>query len=122
MGTKISYTKAFEKQLAKYPHFIRTKALVWIQSVEKFGSPTFASHLKAITLTDFESKAACARKLGMSPQSLQDYLTGKRTPSPDLAGKMAKTLGYSPLSFIELALSDAVRKAGYKYSVKLESA
>ena len=100
-----------------------TKKLTGYQRLaKKFGEPTFSSHLRAIVLTDFESQAACARKLGMRPQSLQDYLSGKRIPSPELAGKMAKVLGYSPLSFIELSLSDSVKKAGYKYSVKLESA
>lgn len=89
---------------------------------KKFGEPTFASHLKAIVETDFESRSAGARKLGMSPQSLNDYITGRRIPSPELAGKMAKKLGYSPLSFIELALSDSVKKVGYKCTVRLESA
>ena len=37
METKVSYTKTFEKQLAKCPYFIREKALVWIKSVEKYG-------------------------------------------------------------------------------------
>ncbi|USN48533.1 MAG: helix-turn-helix transcriptional regulator [Pseudobdellovibrionaceae bacterium] len=89
---------------------------------KKFGKVTFASHLEAVIETDFDSRAACAKKLGMSPQSLHDYITAKRIPSPSLAGKMAKKLGYPPAAFIELALSDSVKKAGYKYDVKLESA
>lgn len=88
----------------------------------KYGEITFASHLTAVVMIDFSSKAACARKLRMSPQSLHDYMVGKRIPTPQLAGKMAKALSYSPISFIELALSDHVRKAGYKYSVRLEVA
>ena len=99
-----------------------TKRSGYEKLVKKFGKPTFGSHLDAITITDFESKSACARALGMSPQSLQDYISGKRIPSPELAGKMADKLGYSPLSFISLALSDAVKKAGYNYDVTLESA
>ena len=89
---------------------------------KKFGKVTFSSHLKAIIETDFESRTACARKLSVSPQVLNDYITARRTPTPTLAGKMAKKLGYSPASFIELALSDLVKSAGYKYNVKLESA
>jgi len=88
----------------------------------KYRHPSFANHLAAIVETDFKTRTACARKLGMSPQSLNDYLTGRRIPSPELAGKMAKKLGYSPMSFIELSLSDAVRKASYNCLVKLESA
>ena len=89
---------------------------------KKFGEVTFADHLRAIAETDFETLTACAKKLGMSPQSLNDYMTAKRVPTPNLAAEMAKKLGHSPLSFIELALSDSVKKAGYKYNVNLESA
>ena len=89
---------------------------------KKFGTVTFASHLKAVVQTDFPSRTACAKKLGISPQALNDYITNRRIPTPALAGKMAKKLGYSPLSFIELALSDSLWSAGYKYKVKLESA
>jgi len=99
-----------------------TKKTSFEKLSKKFGKPSFASHLKAIIETDFDSRSACARALGMSPQSLNDYITSKRIPSPELAGKMANALGYSPFSFIELALSDSVRKAGYKCSVKIEAA
>jgi transcriptional regulator with XRE-family HTH domain len=89
---------------------------------KKFGKPTFASHLKAIVELDFESRSACARKLGITPQALYEYTSANRIPSPSQAGKMAKKLGYSPIVFIELAVSDSIQKAGYKYKVKLESA
>ena len=100
----------------------KRKSSSYEKLAKKFGKVTFASHLKAVIETDFESRTACARKLGISPQALNDYITARRTPTPTLAGKMAKKLGYSPLSFIELALSDSVKNAGYKYTVKLESA
>ena len=100
----------------------RRKDLSYDKLAKKFGRVTFASHLKAVIETDFESCTACARKLGISPQALNDHITSRRTPTPALAGKMAKKLGYSPVSFIELALSDSVKNAGYKYKVKLESA
>ena len=101
---------------------IKTKTPVYNKLAKKFGEVTFATHLKAIIETDFESRTACAKKLKMSPQSLNNYLTARRTPTPKLAAKMAKQLGYSPVSFIELALSDFVKNSGYKYNVKLESA
>ena len=37
METKVSYTKTFEKQLAKCPWFIQDKALAWIKFVEQYG-------------------------------------------------------------------------------------
>ena len=101
---------------------IKTKTPVYDRLAKKIGGVTFASHLEAIIALDFESQAACARKLGIGRQSLAKYLSEERIPTPALAGEMAKKLGYSPAAFIELALSDSVKKAGYKYKVKLESA
>ena len=83
---------------------------------------TFANHLESIIETDFESRAACARKIGVTPQSLNDYIKAKRIPTPSLAGKMARKLGYPPELFIELALSDLLKRSGYKYNVELKSA
>ena len=89
---------------------------------KKLGKLTFGDALRAIAEEDFSTLAECSEKLEMKPPSFQGYLTGKRIPSPELAGKMAKALGHSPKVFIELALSDAVMRAGYQYKVKLESA
>ena len=83
---------------------------------------TFATYLEAIAETDFGSRAACARKLGMAPQTLNSYIKAKRIPGPALAAKIAKKLGYDPLVFMELALSDSVRKTGYGYKVELTAA
>ena len=83
---------------------------------------TFASCLESIAETDFESRAACARKIGISPQTLNSYIKEKRIPTPSLAAKMAKKLGYLPELFIMLALSDSVKKSGYNYNVELKAA
>ena len=37
MSTKVTYTKLFEKQLARCPKSIQQKTLLWIQTVENFG-------------------------------------------------------------------------------------
>lgn len=89
---------------------------------KKLGKLTFGDALRAIAEEDFETLAECSKKLGMKPPSMHGYLTGKRIPTPELAGKIAKKLGHSPKVFIELALSDSVKRAGYKFAVKLEKA
>lgn len=101
---------------------IRKKTSAYDKLAKKFGEVTFANHLRAIAEADFKTRTACAKKLGIRPQSLNDYMTGKRIPSLNLAAEMAHKLGYSPLSFIELALSDSVKKAGFRYNVNLELA
>ena len=57
----------------------------------------------------------------MTAQSLNDYIKGKRIPTPSLAGKMAHKLGYPPELFIELALSDLLKRSGYEYNVEIKS-
>ena len=83
---------------------------------------TFATYLEAIAETDFKSRADCARKLGIAPQTLNSYIKAKRIPGPALAAKIAKKLGYEPLTFMELALSDLVKMTGYSYRVELKTA
>ena len=59
---------------------------------------------------------------GMAPQSLNDYMVARRIPTPKLAGKMARKLGYPSIAFVELALSDLIKKSGYRYKIVLEAA
>ena len=87
--------------------------------INKFGAPTFADHLEAIVVCDFDTRRECATKLGISTSTLRAYTSGRRTPSVASAAAMAKRLNYSPLLFIEAALSDALKEAGYNYEVKL---
>jgi plasmid maintenance system antidote protein VapI len=89
---------------------------------KKLGRLNFGDALRAIAEEDFDTLAECSKRLGMKPPTFHGLLTGKRIPTPELAGKIAKKLGHSPKVFIELALSDAVKRAGYKFKVKLETA
>ncbi len=58
---------------------------------KKFGKVTFSSHLEAVIKTDFESQTACTRKLDISPQTLNDYITAQRTPHPPLQERWKKS-------------------------------
>ena len=37
MSVQVSYTRLFEKQLAKCPSSIQQKAILWVQTIECFG-------------------------------------------------------------------------------------
>ncbi len=101
---------------------IKKKKSAYERLLKKTGLHiTFANHLESIIETDFESQAACARKIGMAAQSLNDYTKGKRIPTPSLAGKMAHKLGYPAELFIALALSDLLKRSGYQYAVELKA-
>ena len=96
-----------------------TTRVSYRELTDKFGVPTFADHLEAIADCDFATRRECAAKLGISTSTLRAYISGRRTPSVANAAAMAKCLHYSPLLFIEAALSDTIKEAGYNYEVKL---
>lgn len=96
-----------------------TTRVSYRELIDKFGAPTFADHLEAIAVCDFATRRECAAKLGISTSTLRAYTSGRRTPSVASAAAMAECLNYSPLLFIEAAVSDALKDAGYNYEVKL---
>lgn len=95
----------------------------YFEKLEKlYGVLTFASMLTAWRESEEISRAALARKLGISVQNLNDLEKGRRIPSPIRAAKIAKKLGLPQKALIELALRDTLSKDGLHYTVLLESA
>ena len=87
------------------------------------GSPiSFGSTLEAIRLSDEISQIIFAKKLGISQAHLSQIEKGAKSVSPERAKKFAKILGYSEVTFVELALQDQLRKAGIKMRIHVEAA
>ncbi len=83
---------------------------------------SFGSNLEAIRLADSLSQAAFAKKLGISQAHLSQIEKGSKLVSPERAKSFAKILGYSDITFVELALQDQLRKANIKMKIHLEAA
>jgi transcriptional regulator with XRE-family HTH domain len=88
----------------------------------KYGRLTVGELLHSWRVGEEMSQTKFAKKLGISVQSLCDLEKGRRIPSPARAAKIAKKIGYSELTMIQLAIRDTLYADGFKYNVKLESA
>ena len=97
-----------------------TKKKIYSEELElKYGRLTFGNVLRAWREADGISQTVFAKKMGLSVQNLNDLEKGRRIPSSTRAAKIAKKLGLSELTLIQLALQDSLIKEGFKYEVKL---
>lgn len=83
---------------------------------------SFGSNLEAIRLADDCTQSEFAKLLGISQVHLCQIEKGVKSVSPERAKAFAKNLGYSELSFIELAVQDLLDRSGIKAKVMLKAA
>lgn len=76
--------------------------------------------LAAIRLGEDMTQASLAKRLGVSKAHLCDIEKDRRSVSPARASQWAKTLGYDPEQFIELALQGELFKCGLSYTVTVK--
>jgi len=80
---------------------------------------TLGNLLWSVRESEEMSQAIFAKKLKISRQYLCDIEHGRRVVSAEAAASFAKTLGFSPMHFIRLALQDALNKLGFHFDVDL---
>jgi transcriptional regulator with XRE-family HTH domain len=86
------------------------------------GPLTFGRLLVAIREGEGMAQVDFAARLGVSRSHLCDIEKGRKTVGAARAARFAKVLGYSPESFVALALQAQVREAGLKLTVSVEAA
>jgi antitoxin HigA-1 len=89
---------------------------------ELLGPMTLGNTLRAIREADELSQAELARRLGITRSHICDIEKGRKVVSAERAAHIAKTLGYSPTVFVQLALQDQLREAGLKMKVEINAA
>ena len=100
-----------------------TKNSSYFEKLEnKYGKLTFGGMLKSWREADGLTQVSFAKKIGLSPQNLNDLEKGRRIPTATRAAKIAKKLGLPELGVIQLAIRDTLAKEGFKFSVRLEVA
>lgn len=100
-----------------------TKTNSYFDKLEKkYGKLTFGSMLKSWRESDEMGQAEFAKKIGISPQNLNDIEKGRRIPSPTRAARIAKKLDLPAIALIQLALRDSLHKDGFRYDVLLKTA
>jgi transcriptional regulator with XRE-family HTH domain len=99
----------------------KSKAITFLDNA--IGSTmTFGSNLEAIRLADSISQVDFAKKLGISQAHLSQIEKGVKSVGPERAQRYAYILGYSAVTFVELALKDQFKKLGIKMKIHLEAA
>jgi transcriptional regulator with XRE-family HTH domain len=85
------------------------------------GPLTLGRLVLAIRLGEEMSQVEFAKKLGISKSHLCDIEKDRKPVSPARAAEFAKILGYSETQFIELAVQNAMKRAGLHYKVSIEA-
>ncbi len=68
-----------------------------------------------------DSRAALARRLGISGAHLCDIEKGRKTLSPARAAEFARILGYGEAQFVRLTLQAQVEEAGLDLTVHVDA-
>jgi len=99
-----------------------TKSHSYFEKLEKkYGRLTFGLMLKSWRESEEFGQAEFSKRLGISPQNLNDIEKGRRIPSPTRASKIAKKLGIPALPLIQLAIRDTLYKEGFEFDVFLKA-
>lgn len=89
---------------------------------EIIGEPrTLGNVLESLRLSDEETQISYSKKLGISQAHLSQIEKGLKTVSAERARKFAKILGYSEVTFVQLAIQDELNRLGIKMKVHLEA-
>ena len=86
------------------------------------GPLTLGRYLRSIREGEEMSQVDFAEKLGISKSHLCDIEKGRKPVGPAKAAAMARILGYSARQFVQLAMQDAMARAGLRYRIKVEAA
>lgn len=85
------------------------------------GPLTLAMLVRAIREGEEWSLADMAAKLRVTRAHVAAIEHGKPV-SPERAARYARALGYSESQFVRLALQDAIKRAGLRYTVEVRAA
>ena len=86
---------------------------------EQFGLIRFSELLVSSREIEGVTQVAMSKKLGISPQRLCDFEKGRRLPSPKLAEKMSKRLGYHPAVWVQILLQDQLERENVNLKVSV---
>jgi len=86
------------------------------------GRLSVGSYLRSIREGEEASQVQFAAQLGISKSHLCDIEKGRKSVAPVRAAELARLLGYSERQFVQLALQDAMEKAGLPYKVTIDAA
>ena len=100
---------------------VRSETMAYLERLS--GGPlTLAKILRSIREGEAVTQVEFAQRLGISKQHLSHIENGRKVVSPERAARWASLLGYAESQFVRLALQDALRRAGLRYTVSVDAA
>ena len=99
----------------------KSNAVKELDKIRK-SSLEFKDLLSSARSTEQMSQVKLAEKSGTTKAKICDFEKGRRTPSLELAAKMAEALGHSQALFIAKLIEEQIKNANLKLKVKIEAA
>jgi transcriptional regulator with XRE-family HTH domain len=86
----------------------------------EFGPLTFGKLLTSYRLAEEISQTELAKKLKMTRQKLNDFESGRRSPSLNSVSKIATALNEHAPTWIAVVIEEMLRKEKLNYTVNLK--
>ncbi|MGH1469310.1 MAG: helix-turn-helix transcriptional regulator [Bdellovibrionales bacterium] len=101
-----------------------TKKSKAVKELEKIigGSVAFGEFLYSLRSTEEMTQADLAEEAGTTKAKICDFEKGRRTPTLELAARLARALGHSEALFVKKILEEQIKEADLKLKIKIEAA
>lgn len=101
-----------------------TKKSKAVKELEKLikGPLLFKDMLHSLRTTEEMSQVELAYEAGTTKAKICDFEKGRRTPTLELAARLARALGRSEALFVKKILEEQIRDADLKLKIKVEAA
>lgn len=95
-----------------------------IQQLEglRKGPLLFKDLLHSVRTTEEISQVELAEMIGTTKAKICDFEKGRRVPSLEVGGKLAKALGHSEALFVSKLIEEQIKEANLKLKIKVEAA
>ena len=99
----------------------KSRAIKEIDKIRK-KPLAFGDLLYAVRTTSEMSQVELAVKSGTSKAKICDFEKGRRTPTVELAAKLAKALGHSEALFVSKLIEEQLNNSGLKFKIEIKAA
>ena len=100
---------------------IKSNAIKQLNNLRK-APLNFKDLLYSVRTTEQMSQVELADLAGTTKAKICDFEKGRRTPTLELCGKIAKALGHSEALFVSKLIEEQIKKANLKLKIKVEAA
>jgi transcriptional regulator with XRE-family HTH domain len=99
----------------------KSSAIKQLEKIRK-GPLTFRGLLHSSRVTEELTQVELAEIVGTSKAKICDFEKGRRTPTLEMAAKLAEALGHSKALFVAKLIEDQIKEANLKLKIKVEAA